>query len=131
MVYNCVALLRVDKGHQGALSSLRRYARECTAQEYRDYALSQVEDGITLLSELGFSLHAPVPPAVQQGGSVEVSQPVADSSPSVGTKGKRSRRLEGKPSTAKKRRGAKAKAVASDQPSSGLDSPSGSLDGLF
>ena len=131
MVYRCIALLRADRRHQGALSSLRRYASSCTLAEYKAHFISEVENDITLLNEMGFSLHEPVSPAVQQCGSVEISQPFTDSSPPVGAGGKKGRRLEGKPLTAKKRRRGKPKAAKPNQPSSDSDSPLGSLDGLF
>lgn len=126
-VLRCCRLLRIDNKHQGALSSLRNLPL-CTVEEFLAAARAEALSDVEFLSELGFNLRkSDTSPAVQQGGSVEISRPVVKKRSPVGAGKKSSSRSEGTPLTAKK----DGDAGAVNRPANGVDSPSASLVGLL
>jgi len=126
-VLRCARILRVDRTHKGALSSLRNLPL-CTVDEFLAAARDEALSDVVFLREQGFALReVPTSPAVQQGGSVGISQPIASSAPLGGPKGRSKKRLKGTPLKAKKA----AVAVGSNRPDKDSDSPSESLSGLL
>jgi len=117
-----------------ALVSLMRASSSCSLDELiKFYQQRAIEDAEWLRSKHGILLQDSVAsPAVQQGGSVEESQPKVQPSTSAGVEVKESARLEGTPLTAKKssKDEKSSPATATNRPSAGAVSPMASALGL-
>ena len=106
----------------------RDAARQCSVEELSEFYKQRAYKDAAFLKEIGCPLRGyDASPSDYRGGTGEISRPIAHVEDSVGAEPPSTKRSEGAPSTAKKR----GRAVATDRPSGGKDSPSTSLLGLL